>query len=78
MMIWLMVVYNPEVLDEVPGPEQKHEVVRGVLGRKGLSDEPIDEEVSRRGALHTRKVSYEKRRTTNLNHLDSRHVEGER
>ena len=73
-----MVVYNPEVLDEVPGPEQKHEVVRGVLGCKGLSDESIDEEVGRRGALHTREVSYEKRRTINSNHLKFRHVEGEK
>lgn len=41
-----LMVYNPEVLDEVLGSEEKREVVRSVLGCKGTSNESVNEEVT--------------------------------
>ena len=53
-------VYDPIALDELPGPEQEHEVVIGVPGRKCTSDESVDKDVSGCEDLRTMEFSHMK------------------
>jgi hypothetical protein len=55
----ILMVYDPIVLDEVRCPEQLHEVVISVPGRKCSSNESVDKNVGRcGGALRTTEVSH--------------------